>query len=194
MMRNFFCTAALVMTAAVTHASDSPKKEAESDYAVRPSAAAPADSPAEVERALKERFFDAARGGELPVLDEFIVAGYPLNIRADKGYTALILAAYHGRGEAVALLMRSGADPCAKDDRGNIALTGAIFKGEFAIAKVLLGSPCKVDERNNAGQTPAMYAALFQRTDILQALKERGANMDATDSAGNSPNSLATGD
>ncbi|MES2741697.1 MAG: ankyrin repeat domain-containing protein [Pseudomonadota bacterium] len=147
-------------------------------------------SPAEVEQALKQRFFDAARAGDVPVLREFIVAGYPLDLRAEKGYTALILAAYHGHAEAVQALMAGGADPCAKDDRGNLALTGAIFKGELAIAHTLLGAKCQVDQRNKAGQTPAMYAALFHRTDILAALRDKGADMEAKDTAGNTPNSL----
>ncbi len=147
-------------------------------------------APAEVEQALKQRFFDAARAGDLPALRAFIGAGYPLDLRAEKGYTALILAAYHGHGDAVQALMAGGADPCAKDDRGNVALTGAIFKGELAIAKTLVGAPCQVDQRNKAGQTPAMYAALFQRTEILAALREKGADMQATDAAGNTPLSL----
>jgi ankyrin repeat protein len=149
-------------------------------------------NPAEVEQALKQRFFDAARAGDLQVLREFVHAGYPLNIRAEKGYTALILAAYHGHSDAVQALMDGGADPCAKDERGNVALTGAIFKGELAIAKTLVNAPCQVDQRNLAGQTPAMYAALFQRTDILAALREKGADMNAKDAAGNTPNSLST--
>ena len=92
--------------------------------------AAPPPDPQKVEGTLKDYFFDASRTGNVPMLQEFITAGYPLDTRAEKGYTALILAAYHGHAPAVRLLMQAGADPCAKDDRGNIALTGAIFKGE----------------------------------------------------------------
>jgi len=52
---------------------------------------------------------------------------------------------------------------------------------------------CPVDQRNAAGQTPAMYAALFQRTEILHQLRERGADMKATDAAGNTPEALSQG-
>lgn len=152
-------------------------------------AATPAD-PQQVAATLKDYFFDASRKGNLLMLQEFITAGYPLDTRAEKGYTALILAAYHGHAPAVRLLMQAGADPCARDERGNIALTGAIFKGELTVVRTLLGAPCQVDQPNKAGQTAAMYAALFNRTEILKALADKGANMDASDNAGNSPNSL----
>ncbi len=49
-------------------------------------------------------------------------------------------------------------------------------------------------QRNHAGQTPAMFAALFQRTGILQALKARGADMQASDAAGNTVQALGRGE
>ncbi|MDP0886256.1 ankyrin repeat domain-containing protein, partial [Klebsiella pneumoniae] len=62
-----------------------------------------------------------------------------------KGYTGLILAAYHGHGGAVEQLLEAGADPCVQDARGNTALMGAIFKGEVRIARRLIGAQCSPD-------------------------------------------------
>ncbi|MBS7456917.1 hypothetical protein [Coralloluteibacterium stylophorae] len=56
--------------------------------------------------------------------------------------------------------------------------------------QTLMAAPCDPDQRNHAGQTPAMYAALFQRTAILEDLRSRGADMQATDAAGNSVDSI----
>jgi hypothetical protein len=158
-----------------------------------PDLAKPAVKPdaVQVERSLKAYFFDASRQGNTAMLQEFIDSGYSLDTRTEQGYSALILAAYNGRPAAVDLLMKAGANPCAKDDRGNSALTGAIFKGELSIAKTLLGANCQVDQTNNAGQTAAMYASLFNRSEILLQLQNKGADMNAADSAGNTPNSLA---
>ncbi|MCP5775205.1 ankyrin repeat domain-containing protein, partial [Klebsiella pneumoniae] len=86
------------------------------------------------------------------------------------GYTGLILAAYHGQRAAVEQLLAAGADPCAQDKRGNTALMGAIFKGEVRIARRLIDATCNPDQRNGAGQTAAMYAAMFQRKELLDAL------------------------
>jgi uncharacterized protein len=157
--------------------------------------AAPAPQPdqVKVEQQLKQYYFDAARRGDIAMLKEFSKAGYDLNTRDEKGYTGLILAAYHGRAEAVDALLAAGADACAGDKRGNTALMGAIFKGELRIARRLAGAACQPNQRNNAGQTAAMYAALFQRSEILQALVERGADLAAKDHAGNTANALAKG-
>src|ERR1700759_5791001 len=70
---------------------------------------------------LQDYYFDAARRGDVPMLDTFIESGYSLDTRDSKGYTALILAAYHGQGPAVDRLLAAGADACAQDERGNTA-------------------------------------------------------------------------
>ncbi|MDR2308646.1 MAG: ankyrin repeat domain-containing protein [Paucimonas sp.] len=143
---------------------------------------------------LREYFLDAARRGDQPMLGEFIQAGYDLNVHDEKGYTGLILAAYHGQRGAVEQLLAAGADPCAQDLRGNTALMGAIFKGEVRIARRLLDASCNPDQRNANGQTAAMYAALFQRRELLDALAARGADLQASDALGNSVLSLRKGE
>lgn len=143
---------------------------------------------------LRGLFFDAARRGDVPMLSTFVEAHYPLNSQDEKGYTALILAAYHGEQAAVELLLQAGADACQQDLRGNTALMGAIFKGEVRIAQRLLATHCNPDQRNGAGQTAAMYAGLFKRDDLLAALAAKGADLQAEDALGNSATRLANGD
>jgi ankyrin repeat protein len=145
---------------------------------------------ANIKQALKDYFFDAARRGDVAMLKEFVAARYDLEMRDAKGYTALILATYHGHEDASRLLIESGANPCATDARGNTALMGAIFKGELTISRMLMKAGCDPNQRNNAGQTPAMYAALFGRIEVLKALAARGADLRASDAAGNSAQSL----
>lgn len=142
---------------------------------------------------LKRYFFIAAREGNSDLLAEFIAAGYDLNSRDERSYSALMVAAYQGQQQAVELLMAGGADPCAQDKSGRTALMAAIFRGNLSIARQLLNAPCNPDTSNNAGQTAAMYAALFERRDILQLLIDKGANLTLTDSAGNSAHSLQQG-
>jgi len=154
--------------------------------------AAQVSSP-DIKQQLRSYFFDAARSGNTSMLAEFIAAKYDLNTRDEKGYTALILAAYHGNDEAVDVLMNAGADPCAADLHGNTALMGAIYKGELGIARRLLGAKCNPDQKNAAGQTAAMYAALFGRIEILQSLQDQGADLKAKDSAGNTAEQLSRG-
>ncbi|MGE8279858.1 MAG: ankyrin repeat domain-containing protein [Stenotrophomonas sp.] len=161
-----------------------------------PGIAAPpiAQNAAQMRQQLDRYLFDAARAGDVEMLTTFIDSGYDLDRQDAKGYTALILAAYHGHKPAVRQLLAAGADPCREDSRGNTALLGAIFKGEVGIARQLMAAPCTVEHRNHAGQTPAMFAALFQRAEILQALQASGADMDARDAAGNSAQALGRGE
>lgn len=161
--------------------------------------ATPADAPAlsdsvQIRAQLRAYFFDAARQGRLDMLNEFVVSNYDLNTRDEMGYTALILAAYHGQEGAVEKLLVAGADPCAQDKRGNTALMGAIFKGNLSIAKRLLHAACEPDQRNNAGQTAAMYAALFKRVEILNELVTQGADLSAKDIQGNDAAGLKRGE
>ncbi|MFA0924352.1 ankyrin repeat domain-containing protein [Xanthomonas fragariae] len=153
-----------------------------------------AANPAQIMLKLRDYFFDAAREGRQDMLAEFIRSHYDLNTRDEKGYTALILAAYHGQRPAVEQLLNAGADPCAQDKRGNTALMGAIFKGELGIAKRLMQADCAPDQRNNAGQTAAMYAALFQRTDVLKELAAKGADLSLKDGQGNDVTKLQRGE
>ncbi|MCC5063356.1 ankyrin repeat domain-containing protein [Xanthomonas campestris] len=179
----FLAWSALAMTA-----------NAASPAPVATKASAAAATPAQIKTQLQTYFFDAAREGRQDMLGEFIRSHYDLNTRDEKGYTALILAAYHGQAPAVEQLLQAGADPCAQDKRGNTALMGAIFKGELAIAKRLMQADCAPDQRNNAGQTAAMYAALFQRTDVLKDLAAKGADLSIKDAQGNEVTKLQRGE
>ncbi len=159
-----------------------------------PSAAAGAAEPARLQAQLREYLFDAARQGRGDIVGEFVAAGYDLNVRDARGYTPLILAAYHGHRAVVEQLLAAGADPCAQDRRGNTALMGAIFKGELAIARRLVQTACAPDQRNHAGQTAAMYAALFQRAELLRDLAAKGADLGARDARGNGIAELQRGE
>ncbi|WP_248807020.1 ankyrin repeat domain-containing protein [Pseudomonas sp. MWU13-2100] len=152
------------------------------------------NDPAALQAQLKDYYFDAARRGDVEMLNTFIDADYSLDTQDAQGYTALILAAYHGQGPAVERLLAAGANACIQDKRGNTALMGAIFKGEVSIARRLLATDCNPDQRNTAGQTAAMYAGLFKRIGLLDALAAKGANLDAEDPLGNSAARLADGE
>lgn len=150
-------------------------------------AAAPVDA-AKVQQYL----FDTARAGDTALVRELLGAGASIDARNAEGYTALILAAYNGRAETVDALLAAGADPDVGDKRGNTALMGAIFKGEEAIARKLLADPrTNADARNKAGQTAAMFAALFGKDSLVDALAARGADFAAADAAGQTPHGLA---
>lgn len=150
--------------------------------------------PTDVQNTLRQYYFDAARNGNIAMLNEFIHVGFDLNTQDAKGHTALTLAAYHGHQAMVERLIQAGANPCSQDQSGNTALMGAIFKGELKIAKLLMKTACSPNQQNNAGQTASMYAALFQRKEMLNDLIQHGANTQIKDHRGNSVNNLSQGE
>ena len=52
------------------------------------------------------------------VLDALVQAGSDANRKGNGGKTALMTAAQHGGVEEVVVLLRTGADPTAKDESG----------------------------------------------------------------------------
>ena len=88
---------------------------------------------------LRELMFDAARLGRTDVLPALLHAGCAVEAKDERGYTPLILAAYHGHDEAVTLLLDHGADPEVGDAaRGNTALMGAAIDDCASDAFILL--------------------------------------------------------
>jgi len=80
------------------------------------------------------------------------------------GNTLLMLAAYHGHEETVAMLLERGADPDIRNARDQSPIAGALFKGEDAVVARLLAAGADVD----AGTPSARDAAkMFGREHLL---------------------------
>ncbi|KHT50502.1 ankyrin repeat domain-containing protein [Vibrio sinaloensis] len=116
-------------------------------------------------------FFDAARVGNNEVINKFVTNGFPINQRNGQSYTALMVAAYQGNKDTVRLLLRSGANACLQDKRGNTALMGALIKRELIIAKELYQSDCSPDIRNKAGLNLNEFAEVYGQSDVLKSLQ-----------------------
>jgi len=59
----------------------------------------------------------------------------------------------------------------------------AISKGEFETVKQFIESGTKINKKIN-GMTPLMYAARYNKAEILKYLLQKGANRDMVDSQG----------
>ncbi|RVT44061.1 ankyrin repeat domain-containing protein [Sphingobium algorifonticola] len=141
---------------------------------------------------MQQLLFDAAREGRDDMVQPLLRAGANIEARDPKGFTALILASYHGHRAATRALLSAGAHVDSVDlARGNSALMGVAFKGYAELARDLLAEGATVDLRNNAGQTALMNAALFGHYVIVELLLHAGADPHAMDSGCNSARSLA---
>ncbi|ATJ92263.1 ankyrin [Acetobacter senegalensis] len=136
-------------------------------------------------------FINAAREGDAELLASFLEAGMDPNLRAEKGYTPLILAAYNGNIDAVSALLKGGAKPDLQDEKGATALAGVAFKGNLPIARLLLEAGAGVDVPNSVGRTPLMFAVMFGRDDMAKLLLKAGACPTRRDGEGLNAQDLA---
>lgn len=123
---------------------------------------------------LIDLFFAAAKIGNSEVINEFLKHGFPVDVRNQDGYTPLMMATYYGHQDIVTTLLAKGADRCARDNRGNTALMGALFKMEFAIAKQLRQVDCDAQAKKTGQKTTAEFAKVIgQEKQLQKIIKEQ---------------------
>eukprot|EP00755_Sulcionema_specki_P002824 Sspe_Gene.119278::Locus_114729_Transcript_1_1_Confidence_1.000_Length_661::g.119278::m.119278 len=90
--------------------------------------------------------------------------------------TALHLAASAGIAGAVRVLLHYGASVEAADNYANTALH---YAASAAVAEELVKAGCGLECRNTLGYTPLHGAAMLRKSDVLNALVEAGADVEA---------------
>ena len=112
-----------------------------------------------------------------------------LETKGNLQQTPFLCAAEKGQFGIAKLLRQRGANISAKNEFGNNALHEAcLFSGSVAMVTWLLDE-CKIEKEAKGGWeqiTPFLYAAKKGQLAIAKLLKERGANIHATDDDGNS--------
>ncbi|XP_018497576.2 uncharacterized protein LOC100902821 [Galendromus occidentalis] len=78
---------------------------------------------------------------------------------SQNGQTALMLAASHGKGEMVKMLLDADADPNTQDNDGSTALMCAAEHGYIDVVRILLANPdVEINIADNDGQTALSIA------------------------------------
>lgn len=114
---------------------------------------------------------------DLRLLRELIARGIDLNHRHG-GLTPLLAAtrdSWHGRPEAVMMLLANGADPRAADAEGNTPLHHAARSTDAAVAALLLDAGAHIDAINGDGFSPLGIACGCGNWRLARFLIERGA-------------------
>ncbi len=107
---------------------------------------------------------DLARAGSTAELAEFLDHGLPIDVQDSDGNTLLMLAAYKGEVDTVAMLIARSANVDIRNARDQSPLAGALFKGEDTIAGLLIAAGADLD----AGTPSARAAAaMFGREHLL---------------------------
>ncbi len=139
-------------------------------------------------------YHEIARRGDTQVMAALLGAGLDPDLRDPgdaRGYTLLMIAAYHDQREMVELLLDHGADVDAADTSGNTPLMGLCFKGHADLAATLLDRGADANARNGSGATPLMLAAMFHQPAIMRALLDHGADASLANGQGHTAADLA---
>lgn len=113
----------------------------------------------DAELAFLHSTFDMARNGEAEKLLALVSQGLPVDLTDPKGDTLLILAAYNDHDALVEGLADAGAELNRLNDRGQSALTCAVFRQNEALTRFLLGRGA--DPKAGA-QNPLAVTEMFE--------------------------------
>jgi tetratricopeptide (TPR) repeat protein len=117
---------------------------------------------------------DVAANRDNAALVELLI-GHGADVRGGPDpQTALHNAAFYGCPAAARVLLRHGADPKARGERGHTPLHLAARKGHTDIAKLLLEHRSDINARDTEGKTPLTYALDASQTAMADFLRARG--------------------
>ena len=130
----------------------------------------------------------AAARGDVLVAQVLIDGGADINVRDEKGYTAL-LHAIEARYEDVEYILwnHPNLDPRARGLNGVTALSSYVWRERTDAVKKLLDRGADVNAQDNDGDAPLHGAAQNGNVEILDILLDKGANPNLKNKQGGTP-------
>ena len=138
----------------------------------------------------------AARSGDVKLMDLILKTSYDWNARGCLGWTALHEACVYGKTEIVQLLITSSKDfnidLNTRDDNGWTPLHMACINGKTEIVQLLITSSkdfnIDLNARDDNGSTPFHMACVYGKTEIVRFLitssKDFNIDLNARDDEG----------
>jgi ankyrin repeat protein len=133
---------------------------------------------------------NAAENGTIACMEALVAKADKdyINSFSKTGFSALIIAAAHGKKEAVEFLIAAGADVNAvHEDNRVTALMYAAAAGHIEVMKVLLANAADLHALHSNGGTALLEAATGGEPDAMAVLLEAGATHNFVDSDGVTP-------
>ena len=125
---------------------------------------------------------------DLETADLLIRAGADANIANEHGVTPLSLACTNRSALMVETLLNAGADPNIAQWYGETPLMSCARTGNVSAVGLLLDHAADVNLRETErGQTALMWAAAERHSEVVRALIERGADVNARTQSGFTP-------
>ncbi|HXC50568.1 MAG TPA: ankyrin repeat domain-containing protein [Candidatus Limnocylindrales bacterium] len=137
---------------------------------------------------LTDRYFDAARRGDMAAVRLCLDKGVDPKVKDQVGRSALAYAVRDGRSlEIVELLAGLGLPVDEPDAAGRSPLDDAAGNGDTAITAWLLKHGAKLDRKDMQGRTPLQTAVLAGSRQLVVMMLEAGADPNQHDNFGDTP-------
>ena len=124
---------------------------------------------------LEAALLAAIEAGDDAAVGDLLTRGASVDACTEDGWPALLFAVNEGRVEAVRALLDHGADKDTKMT-GDSALQVAAFRGDIAIAKILIERGADVNLRGGEGNTPLKTAAEQGNIELARLFLDAGAD------------------
>jgi ankyrin repeat protein len=136
-------------------------------------------------------WFEAAKKGDLAIIEKMLAEGAGVNDRNCFGRTALIWASDNAHLSVVEKLIDANADVNAKDNSQYTALMWASLNGHFSVVEKLIDANAGVNTETHRGTTALALASKWGYVSVVEKLLARGAEVDTKDDDGYSALILA---
>lgn len=137
------------------------------------------------------QLFGLAERGDVAALQTGIKGGAVVDAVAPggnhSGMSPIMIAALHGKGDAIKALAEGKANVNMRGPGGKTALTYAAGWADAATVRALLDANARVDERTDDRWTALMIAAGRGSDDVVKMLVDSGADVNARNRWGQTP-------
>jgi len=114
----------------------------------------------------------------------FLSSGFDLEVRDDRNWTPLMVAAFNGNEEFAKLLIKCGARVSTQDKNGYTPLHWAAYNGHVNVIKLLIEKNAEPNLQSQYGWTALMQAATRGHLLACAYLIYRGADVNLTTTDG----------
>ena len=138
-------------------------------------------------RCTPQDFFKSAETNNRTAVGLYLGAGFPVDLKDERGWTPLMISSFNGNEEIAELLIRSGADVHIKDNGGYSPIHWAAYNGYANVIKLLIIRDAEVNARNQHGWTALLQAATRGHLSACGILIAGGANVNLPSNDGWTP-------
>lgn len=123
---------------------------------------------------LPSHMLKAAESSDASRVELFIKAGMAVDVRDEREWTPLMVAAFNGHEDVARMLITHGANVHARDVGGYTPLHWAALNGFESVIRLLISKGVERNSRSNFGWTALMQAATKGHIAVVRALLDAG--------------------